>query len=63
MKIGFIGLGNMGSHMALNLIKKKYSLSIFDINSKLYSAFANKNVKIASKPIDLAPENNVFIRV
>ena len=59
--IYFIGLGNMGSHMALNLIKKKYSLSIFDINSKLYSAFENKNVKIASKPIDLAPENNVFI--
>src|SRR5260370_4095465 len=31
MKIGFIGLGNMGGPMALNLIKKGHSLTVFDV--------------------------------
>ncbi len=31
MKIGFIGLGNMGKPMALNLIKSGYELTGFDI--------------------------------
>lgn len=32
-KIAFIGLGNMGSPMAQNLIKAGYALSVFDLNS------------------------------
>jgi 3-hydroxyisobutyrate dehydrogenase len=31
MKIGFIGLGTMGQHMALNLIKGGYQLTVHDI--------------------------------
>src|SRR6266851_4923416 len=31
MKIGFIGLGNMGGPMALNLIKKGHTLTVFDV--------------------------------
>ena len=30
--IGFIGLGNMGAHMARNLIKAGHSLKVFDLN-------------------------------
>ena len=37
--ISFIGLGNMGKPMALNLIKKNYNLKIYDINSILYKPF------------------------
>lgn len=33
MKIGFIGLGNMGAHMARNLIKAGHALTVFDIVS------------------------------
>ncbi len=29
--IAFIGLGNMGSPMALNLLKSGYSVSVFDL--------------------------------
>jgi 3-hydroxyisobutyrate dehydrogenase-like beta-hydroxyacid dehydrogenase len=32
--IGFIGLGNMGAHMARNLIKKGHELIVFDVNKK-----------------------------
>jgi len=31
--IGFIGLGNMGANMAMNLIKKGHPLIIYDIQS------------------------------
>ena len=30
--VGFIGLGNMGNHMAQNLVNKGYSLVVFDVN-------------------------------
>ena len=34
-KIGFIGLGNVGSKIAYNILKNKnYSLFIFDLNKK-----------------------------
>ena len=33
--IGFIGLGNMGAHMARNLIKKGHELVIFDLNKQV----------------------------
>ncbi len=34
--ISFIGLGAMGAPMALNLLKKKYNLFLYDINNKNY---------------------------
>ena len=37
-KIGFIGIGNMGFHMAYHLIKKKYDVYPYDkINKKANS--------------------------
>ena len=34
-KIGFIGLGNVGSKIAYNILRKKnYSLYVFDLNKK-----------------------------
>lgn len=37
--IGFIGLGNMGSYMALNLIKSGYEIFGFDTNKNAYDFF------------------------
>ena len=30
LQVGFIGLGNMGKHMAVNLVKAGHTLSVFD---------------------------------
>ena len=38
MKIGFIGLGNMGGPMALNLIKAGHSLTVHDIRREAAEA-------------------------
>ena len=35
MKIGFIGLGNRGSGMALNLVKAKHDVHIYDLNKDI----------------------------
>ena len=35
MKIGFIGLGNVGGKLANNLIKSRYKLIVRDLDSKL----------------------------
>ena len=34
-KIGFIGLGNMGAKMVLNLLKANYEVIGYDINEML----------------------------
>ena len=31
--IGFIGLGNMGNHMARNLVSKGYPVLVYDVNT------------------------------
>jgi 3-hydroxyisobutyrate dehydrogenase-like beta-hydroxyacid dehydrogenase len=31
IKVGFIGLGQMGKWMASNLVKRKFNLTVFDI--------------------------------
>ena len=54
MKIGFIGLGNMGMPMALNLSKsKKINLIGFDINNHLIQKFKKANGKTATNLIDV----------
>ena len=44
-KIGFIGIGNMGFHMAYHLIKKKYDVYPYDKINKNLEIFQNKYLK------------------
>lgn len=41
-KIGFIGLGAMGSGICSNLIEKEYSTTVYDINQNALERFKNK---------------------
>ena len=59
--ISFIGLGAMGTPMALNLIKNKYNLFLYDINTKNYKHFSNSNAKICNNYNDLSINSNIFI--
>ncbi len=42
MKLGFIGLGKMGSNMVLNLLEKKHKITIYDINKKAVESLGKK---------------------
>ena len=61
----FIGIGNMGEPMVNNLLKKGFTVSVFDINKKLYDKFSNKKIikldsfesaKIAKNIITMLPD-------
>jgi len=48
MKIAFIGLGNMGGPMALNLLKAGHTLSAFDLSAEACRKFAADGLPIAA---------------
>jgi 3-hydroxyisobutyrate dehydrogenase len=45
--IGFIGLGNMGAHMARNLIKAGHALKVFDLNEDAVRQAVQSGAKAA----------------
>ena len=53
MKIGFIGLGNVGSKLAGSLLRNGFDLSVFDLNSQLVEKFASKGAGIGEDPTHL----------
>lgn len=50
MKIGFIGLGNMGGPMALNLIKAGHTLVVYDIRKDSAAPHLSQGAKWAESP-------------
>ena len=48
MKIAFIGLGNMGGPMAMNLLKAGHTVSAFDLSKEACAKFAADGLPIAA---------------
>ncbi len=61
MKIGFIGLGNVGGKLANNLIKSRYKIIVRDLDAKLSKKFKKKGAVIASSPKELAENSDIVI--
>ena len=61
MKIGFIGLGNVGGKLANNLIKRRYKVIVRDLDAKLSKKFKKKGAVIASSPKELAENSDIVI--
>ena len=61
MKIGFIGLGNVGGKLANNLIKSRYKLIVRDLDPKLSRKFKKKGAIIATSPKELAESSDIII--
>ena len=60
-KIGFIGLGNMGSKMVINLLKANYEVVGYDINEKLIDQLIPNGVKKASSLKEILNDIDVII--
>jgi len=60
-KIGFIGLGNMGSRQSTNLVKKGYSLIVYDVNSQSVNDLVGKGCEKATSPKEVAEKVNIII--
>ena len=55
--IGFIGLGNMGAHMARNLIKNGHKVVVFDLNKDAVAALKQAGAHVRS-PIHTIIDSN-----
>jgi 3-hydroxyisobutyrate dehydrogenase len=60
-KIGFIGLGNMGKPMALNLVRSGYPLTVHDLNPKPVEELATAGASTANCPREVAEKSEVVI--
>ena len=55
-KIGFIGLGRIGSGMATNLLKAGIPLIIYDLDQGSMNELAKKGAQIAKSPAEISAE-------
>jgi len=61
MKIGFIGLGNVGGKLAESLLRNKFDLTVRDLDNNLTNKFKAKGVKVANSPKELAEQVELII--
>ena len=61
MKIGFIGLGNVGGKLASSLLRNKFDLTVRDLDKNLTDKFKNKGSKIANSAKELAEQTDLII--
>ena len=63
-RIGFIGLGIMGSRMAANLAAAGYELTVWNRTAATARAFATEHgVSVAATPAELAAASDVVIKI
>ena len=61
MKVGFIGLGNMGSAIARSLIKAGHDLTVYNRTQSRAEPFASLGAKIAETPAEAAVDAEALI--
>ena len=61
MKIGFIGLGNVGGKLARSLLRNKFDLMVRDLDTNLTNNFINLGAKVANTPKNLAEQVDLII--
>jgi 3-hydroxyisobutyrate dehydrogenase len=61
MKIGFIGLGNVGGKLAKSLLRNKFDLTVRDLDENLTNPFKNLGAKVANTPKELAEQVDLII--
>jgi 3-hydroxyisobutyrate dehydrogenase len=57
--VGFIGLGNMGSGMAGNILKADYPIVVHDLRPDLAKPFVDRGARSAASPAEVARQCDV----
>jgi 2-hydroxymethylglutarate dehydrogenase len=60
-KIGFIGLGNMGRRMSLNLLKAGFKLTVYDVRPEAVLDLVQHGAAAAKNPAKVAQNSDVII--
>ena len=61
MKVGFIGLGNMGNPMAANILKARHDLTVYDVRREMGRNLEDAGAKWAVSPKDIAAQSEVVL--
>ena len=61
MKVGFVGLGNVGGKLAGSLLRNDFDLTVRDLDENLTKNFANLGAKIANSAKELAEQVDLII--
>jgi len=61
MKVGYIGLGNVGGKLAGSLLRNKYDLTVIDLDSSLTRDFVAKGASATNSPKELAQKADLII--
>ena len=61
MKIGFIGLGNVGGKLAGSLIRNNFDVTVREIDESLTNEFKKLGAKVAKSPKELAEKSDLII--
>lgn len=59
--VGFIGLGQMGSPMSLNILQKGHKVKVYDINKEAVTKLTAKGAEEANTPAEAALNNDFVI--
>jgi len=61
MKIGFVGLGNVGSKLAGSLLRNGYEVIVLDLNTEFVADFVALGASSADSPKQLAQQSDLII--
>ena len=61
MKVGFIGLGNVGGKLAGSLLRNKFDLTVRDLDKNLTKPFVEQGAKFANTAKELAEKVDLII--
>ena len=61
--IGFLGLGTVGRHMAANLLKGNYNLTVYDSDPEVLGELVRLGAKEAASPREAASGQDVVIQI
>ena len=61
MRYGYIGLGNLGGHLAMSLIAKGFEVTVYDLDKTLAERHIKAGASLAASPRELAQQaDHVF---
>ena len=61
MKIGFIGLGNVGGKLAGSLLRNEFDLTVRDLDEMLVKSFVDRGATSAASPKEMAEKVDLII--
>ena len=61
MKVGFIGLGNVGGKLAGSLLRNNFDLTVRDLDKNLTQSFRDLGAKVANSAKELAEQVDLII--